>query len=260
VLGDVDGDLAVEAASSLAAEAAHQGDHLGLGVDVRDEGSCIRFLNEVENRLGPVEVLVNCAGVAIPGEFLAGSAAGQNLEIDVNLRGVVRLMRLVLPAMVDRGSGHIVNMASAAGRIAAPRAAVYGATKQAVVAVTEAVRWEVQDRGVRVSAVLPAVVSTEMAAGLRTPGLPRVSPDAVAAAVLRVLRSPRPPAVSMVPRWLLAISRVDAVSPQWLRDRARRLIRVEEVPDDHDRARYQARVARQWEAVQRSADSQQDEQ
>ena len=108
------------------------------------------------------------------GSFLDTPPELRDLQIDVNLRGVVNGMGAVLPGMVARGRGHVVNVASLAGRIATPHAAVYTATKFAVVGLTEAVRAELHGTGVRASAVLPTFVHTEMTEGLPLDGIPTV--------------------------------------------------------------------------------------
>ncbi len=236
-IGDFDAELARERVTAFAG--------VGLGLDVRDEHSYVDFLGQVGERLGPLDVLVNNAGVAVPGAFLDTSAAEHGLQIEVNLRGVERGMRLALPGMVARGRGHVVNIASAAGLIPAPDAAVYTATKHAVVGLTDAVRSELRDSGVFLTAVLPTAVRTEMAAGLSLRGLPRVTPEVVARRVVRVLGQRRPPATVLVPRWLRPVAIIDAASPQWLRDLARRMATVRVDDDRSARAGYDARVARQ---------------
>lgn len=92
-----------------------------------------------------------------PSCFLDTPRQMRDLQLDVNLRGVINGMAAVLPGMVARGRGHVVNIASLAGRIATPNAAIYTATKFAVVGLTEAVRAEIHHTGVRVTAVLPTV-------------------------------------------------------------------------------------------------------
>jgi hypothetical protein len=233
IIGDLDGDLAGQRAKEWGG--------VGLSLDVRDEESYAAFLDQV----GPVDVLVNNAGVAVAGTFVGTSAAEHAVQVEVNLSGVARGMRLVLPSMLERGRGDVVNIASAAGLIPAPGAAVYTASKHAVVGLSDAVRTELRGTGVRVTAVLPTVVRTEMAAGLVLHYLPQVSPEAVARAVARVLRQRRPPAAVIVPRWLRPLAIGDAVSPQWLRDLARRIAAVDPVGDRIARAPYAARVARQ---------------
>jgi NAD(P)-dependent dehydrogenase (short-subunit alcohol dehydrogenase family) len=236
-LGDLDGDLAATRAAQL--------DAVGLPLDVRDEASFSEFLTTVEQRLGPIDILVNNAGVAMAGHFADTSAAQHGLQLAVNLGGVLRGTRLALPPMVARGEGRIVNIASAAGRIPAPGAAVYTATKHGVVGLTEALRGELRDSGVYVTAILPTFVRTEMASGLRLPGIPQVNPDTVARTVLRVLRRSRPPVTVMVPRWLRAVALIDAASPQWLRDLVRTVNPVDGQVDHAARAAYEARVNRQ---------------
>jgi len=239
-IGDLDADLAGQQARDLGG--------LGLPLDVRDEASFAAFLKRVEADLGPIDALVNNAGVAVAGDFLATSAGEHRLQLEVNLGGVERGMRLALPAMVERGAGRVVNIASAAGRIPAPAAGVYSATKHAVVGLTEAVRFEIRDTGVHLTAVLPTFVRTEMAAGLALRLLPKVDPERVANAVLRVLQRRRPPASVMVPRWLRVVAVVDSVSPRWARDLARRFTPVNGGVDRAARASYDARLSRQLDS------------
>src|SRR5262245_54161715 len=124
-IGDLDADLARQQARAL--------DAVGYPLDVRDEDSFATFLSGVAADLGPVDVLVNNAGVVVAGAFLATSAEEHQLQLEVNVGGVERGMRLVLPSMVERGRGHVVNMASAAGLIPAPAAGVSSASTHAAV-------------------------------------------------------------------------------------------------------------------------------
>lgn len=241
-IGDLDADLARQLAHALDAAGVNV---VGYALDVRDEDSFANFLAQVSTDLGPVDVLVNNAGVVVAGAFLATSAQEHQLQLEVNVGGVERGMRLVLPSMVERGRGHVVNMASAAGLVPAPAAGVYSATKHAVVGLTEAVRFELRRTGVHLTSVQPTFVRTEMAAGLSLRLLPKVAPETVAAAVLRVLRRRRPPAAVMVPRWLRPVALADAYAPQWLRDLARALTPVEGGLDRSARAPYEERLARQ---------------
>lgn len=241
-IGDLDADLARQLARALDAAGVNV---VGYALDVRDEDSFANFLAQVSTDLGPVDVLVNNAGVVVAGAFLATSAQEHQLQLEVNVGGVERGMRLVLPSMVERGRGHVVNMASAAGLVPAPAAGVYSATKHAVVGLTEAVRFELRRTGVHLTSVQPTFVRTEMAAGLSLRLLPKVAPETVAAAVLRVLRRRRPPAAVMVPRWLRPVALADAYAPQWLRDLARALTPVEGGLDRSARAPYEERLARQ---------------
>jgi NADP-dependent 3-hydroxy acid dehydrogenase YdfG len=229
VLGDLDLDAARAAADHVGA-AAHP-------LDVRDRESFAAFLAAA----GPVDVLVNNAGVAPASAFVDADPAALDCVIDVNLRGVVHGMRLALPDMIARGSGHVVNIASLSGRVPLPGAAVYTATKHAVVGLTEAVRAEIRGSGVRLTAVLPTFAPTEITSGLALRGVPTVPVAAVADAVVRAVRRGGPPVVT-VPRWLGALPRVAAFVPYRVRD----AIGVGRPMDVAARAAYERRVAEQY--------------
>jgi NADP-dependent 3-hydroxy acid dehydrogenase YdfG len=240
-IGDLDGEVAALAAQRIGA--------LGLTLDVRDESSFEAFLATVRDALGPIDTLVNSAGLAAIGGFTGSSAEEESAMFAVNSGGVTRGMRLVLPSMVNRGSGRIVNIASASGRIAAPHAAVYSATKHAVVALTEAVQFELLGTGVRLTAVMPSVVGTEMSAGLTTHGIRKVSADRVADSVVRVLRREHPPLTVMIPGWLRGVAAIDSVSPLWVRSLARRFVSVRADATSSQIAFYRERMRRQAHAT-----------
>jgi short-subunit dehydrogenase len=230
VIGDVDESAGVAAAAPIGARA--------VALDVRDAASWAAFVEAA----GTIDVLVNNAGVAYAGSFLDTPAEMRELQLDVNLRGVVNGMGAVLPAMVSRGSGHVVNVASLAGKIATPNAAIYTATKHAVVGLTEAVRAELHGSGVRVSAVLPSFVTTEMTEGLPLKGIPMVDPTVVATAILRVVRRGGP-ALVPVPRWMGGIPRMAAFTPQSMLDWVRHGFGERDVTDPNERReQYQRRL------------------
>ncbi len=209
-----------------------------LPLDVRSAEAFAAFLAAA----GPVDVLVNNAGVATTTSFLATPPALRELQLDVNLRGVINGMAMALPEMVARGHGHVVNVASLAGRIPTPNAAIYTATKHAVVGLTEAVRTEVRGTGVRLTAVLPTFVRTEMTNGLNLRGIPVTTAEAVAGAVVRAVRRGGP-AVVVVPRWLGAVPRLSAWTPQFVKDLLTRGAAPAPTPDeDPRRVGYAARV------------------
>jgi NAD(P)-dependent dehydrogenase (short-subunit alcohol dehydrogenase family) len=236
-LGDIDADLALRSARALDGAV----DGMGAPLDVRDPESFAAFLKAVETDLGPVDVLVNNAGVAPFGMFTDLDLAVIDLLVDVNLRGVLHGTRLALPPMLARGHGHIVNVASLAGRIALPGAAVYTATKHAVVGLTETVRAEVRSSGVRLTAVLPTFVSTELVAGLPLRGVPVVAPERIAAAIVRAVRRGGPPIVT-VPRWMGVLPRLAAVTPYRMLDALRGLM-PRPVVDHAARTDYERRVS-----------------
>ncbi len=151
-----------------------------LPLDVTDEASFAAFLDAA----GPVDVLVNNAGVMHVGPFLEEPEGWTRRQVEINLLGVINGMQAVLPQMLARRRGHVVNVASAAARVAIRNEAVYSATKHAVAGVTEAVRLELRGSGVHLSLVMPGLVRTELAvATLEGRGTIVLEPADVAAAI-----------------------------------------------------------------------------
>ena len=186
-IGDVDLETARATAQELGPTA------IALPLDVTERESFARFLDETEVQLGPVGVLINNAGIMPIGPFVDEDDLTARRMIDINLHGVILGMKLGLQRMVARGQGHIVNIASQAGRFGAPGGATYSATKHAVVGLTEAVRGELRlmglDGQVRLSYVLPYVVDTELGGGLGSArGLKTVKPSEVADGIIHALR------------------------------------------------------------------------
>jgi short-subunit dehydrogenase len=137
--------------------------------------------------------------------------------VDVNLHGVINGTKAVAPVMVERRRGHIVNVASAVGRAGAPGAATYSASKFAVVGFSEAARLEFRPHGVDVTVVLPTIVQTELAAGVRSArGVKRVTPEQVAAVIEDAVRKPRPEL--WVPKWTRGLAKTTSVLPLRVRE------------------------------------------
>lgn len=237
-IGDIDEGLARDAAAQL------QG-YGGL-LDVRDVESFRAFLQGVTRSLGPVDVLVNNAGIMPSGAFLDESDALSDTQIDINLRGVIHGCKLALPGMAQRGHGHIVNVASMAGKLAVPGLAVYCATKFAVVGLTDSLREEYRDSGVDFTTVMPAKVTTELASGTdqAARGIPTASPEDVADAVLDALVQQLPEVT--VPRYISPLAALQGISPHWLLRGLRRTLgdrRVLDAMDLEARAAYDRRIA-----------------
>ncbi|MCA1654859.1 MAG: SDR family NAD(P)-dependent oxidoreductase, partial [Sphingomonadales bacterium] len=133
-----------------------------------------------------VQTLVNNAGFGLAGKFARLPFDRQREMIDLNVRTLTELCRLVLPGMVERGRGAILNVASTAAFQPGPNMAVYYATKAYVLSFTEALHHELKRQGIRVSALCPGPTETEFmdVAGVRSPMLSRISADA--ASVVRV--------------------------------------------------------------------------
>lgn len=183
-IGDLDGELARTAAERLGSLAR------GHQVDVADRASFASFLVAAEGAQGrPVDVLVNNAGIMPTGAFLDHDEQLARRTMDVNYFGVVHGMALVLPGMVERGRGHVVNVVSLAGKFPIKGMSIYGASKHAAVGVSGAARVELEDTGVSVSVVLPSAVRTELSSGIDFGSLPVTEPDEVARAVLKSVRT-----------------------------------------------------------------------
>lgn len=233
-IGDLDLDLAKETAAAIGGTAHH--------LDVRDRDAFARFLAEAEAAHGPLEVLVNNAGVMPNGGFLDLDDATNQLIMDVNVGGVVNGMQAALPGMLARRRGHIVNVASLVGKFPLPGLAMYTASKFAIVGLTAATRREYADAGVSLTAILPSAVDTALASGLDMKPLPKVKPAEIADAVVASVASRK--AEIPVPRYVGAMSTFMTVLPNAAEDRLRRLTKDDRAlrTDQRDRAAYAARI------------------
>jgi len=240
VLGDLDADAAHATARALGSAA------VAVHLDVRDEASFAAFVAEAKARTGKVDVLVNNAGVMPLGSFLSEPSRTSRLTLDVNVWGLVVGMRAVLPTMTARGHGHVVNVASMAGKIPIAGMAVYNASKFAAVGLSAAVRRELAGTGVTLSCVLPSAVRTELASGVPLGGMPLVEPEEVAAAIVASTAS-RAGEIT-VPRYLRGWDLLSALVPTSLLDLGRAWLgdrRALDEVDPEGRRAYAERVARQ---------------
>ena len=238
-LADLDLPFAQDAAAEVGATA--------LGVDVTSRASFERCVAEVIDRFGEIDVLVNNAGVMPLGGFLDEPDTLSATTMDVNVWGLIHGMRVVLPDMIERGTGHVVNVASMAGKFPVPGMAVYNASKFAARGLSLAVREEIAPTGVSVSAVLPSAVRTELASGVQLGrGMPTVNPEQVARAIVASVRTRR--AEIPVPGYLRLFDIVDALVPDPLLRLGRRLLddrRALTGIDAEARRGYEQRVADQ---------------
>ncbi len=134
-----------------------------LPLDVTDEGSMRSAVEEVERREGAVGVLVNNAGYSQSGAVEAVPMEKVRRQFETNVFGLVRMCQLVLPGMRWQGYGRIVNLSSMGGKLTFPGGGYYHATKHAVEAVSDALRFEVEGFGVRVSVIEPGLIRTGFA-------------------------------------------------------------------------------------------------
>lgn len=238
-VGDLDAGLAAQVATPYDDRVATA--HL----DVTSPESWTAFLAEVAH-LGPFDVLVNNAGIMPLGPVLKESAGVAKTILDVNVHGVINGVKAVAPGMADRGRGHIVNVASAVGRVAVPHGATYSASKFAVVGFSEAIRQELAPDGIEVTVVLPTVVQTELAAGVPAArGIKPVTAEDVAEVIEAAVRKPKPEL--WVPRWTQALSKSSLALPRFVQDAMSRATRAGEVLGSADpaaRAAYEERARR----------------
>src|SRR5579859_2478254 len=184
-LGDLDADAARATAAELGPRC------VGLPLDVTDRDSFAAFLDAAEEQIGPLDVLVNNAGIMQVGRFIDEDDLTARRMIDINLHGVILGMKLALDRMLPRDHGNIVNISSQAGKFGTPGGATYAATKHAVVGLTEAVRGELRlmHSHVALSYVMPSVVNTELGSGLgQVRGVANLEPSEVADAIVDALQ------------------------------------------------------------------------
>lgn len=216
-------------------------------LDVTSRDSFADFTGAVLDRFGRIDILVNNAGVMPLGDFLSEADAVSATTLDVNVWGLIHGMRLVLPHMIGRGSGHVVNVTSMAGKLVVPGMAVYNASKFAAVGLSTAVREEYRDTGVSVTAVLPSAVRTRLASGVPLGhGMPTVDPEDVAEAIVGSVDNRR--AEITVPRYLAGWDLLNAAVPEPVMRLGRKLIgdRRALTSVDHDvRAAYEESVRAQ---------------
>ena len=242
-IGDLDLDTAHATAAEIGAS-AHR-------LDVADAASYDAFITAAEAEHGPVDVLVNNAGVMPNGAFLDQDPATDRLTMEVNVHGVLNGMRRVLPSMAERRRGHLVNVASLAGKFPLKGLAVYNASKFAVVGLTAATRLEMAEHGVSLTAILPSAVDTDLASGLDMKPIPKVTPERIAAAVVDSVHSRA--AEIAVPRYVGALSTTTQLVPTRALDRLRKVLRDDRAlrTDDVERAAYTARLDAATERISR---------
>ena len=239
-IGDLDEDATKRAAKDLGA------DVLGLRLDVTDHAGYTAFLDEVERELGPIDVLINNAGIMPLALLDEESPETTARQIAINLAAVIHGTREAMRRMKPRGRGHIVNIASMAGRAGMAGAGTYCATKHGVVGLSESVYWELRGTGVEITVVTPTIVRTELAAGLKETRLSsQVAPEDVAAAIVKALEFPVPEI--SVPEYLGRLTRFLRVLPmpvtRWIAVRSGTDRLLSDAVHSHERDAYEARAA-----------------
>lgn len=175
---------------------------LTFKVDVRNFDEVKNFYENLPEEWKQIEILVNNAGLARGLEkFYEGNVDSWNEMIDTNIKGLIYVSRVVVPQMVERESGHIINIGSTAGHDTYPMGNVYAATKFAVKALSQSFRIDLLDKGIKVSSVDPGMVETEFSivrfsgdeerAKKVYQGLVPLTPDDVADAVVYCATRPK---------------------------------------------------------------------
>lgn len=158
VVADVSGDAAAALAEELGGTAVE--------LDVTDPASCQAAVGGAAEGLGPVEILVNCAGWDELKPFHDTDEAFQSKVLEVNLGGPIRLTRLVLPSMIEARWGRIVNIGSDAGRVGSSLEAIYSGAKGGLIAFTKTIAREVARHGITANTVCPGPTNTPLVASI----------------------------------------------------------------------------------------------
>ncbi len=240
-VGDIESELATQTAQELG------GGTIGLALDVTDRASFDQFLTKTESQLGPLDVLINNAGIMPIGPFVEESDRTAARMIEVNLHGVIYGSKLALERFLPRGRGHLVNIASVAGKAGFPGGATYCATKHAVVGLSEAIRAEVRPTDIDVSIVMPVVVNTELGSGLqKSRGVKVVEPEDVANAIVEALQTGRTDV--FVPKSVAGLFRTMNLVPRSTADFITKILKGDQVlvnPDHMLRGAYEQRTGDQ---------------
>ncbi|MDD3718373.1 MAG: SDR family NAD(P)-dependent oxidoreductase [Actinomycetota bacterium] len=170
VLTDVDGAGLDEAARDLVSRGfeAH-----GYELDVSDRAACFEVCERVRSEVGPIDILINNAGITECYAVLDLSERAVRRMAEVNYMGYVWMMQAVVPEMAKRGRGHVVNICSVAGKVGTAKMGGYCATKFADIGITDAIRMETRGSGVDFTIVNPGYVSTGMFEGGKVPFITR---------------------------------------------------------------------------------------
>jgi NAD(P)-dependent dehydrogenase (short-subunit alcohol dehydrogenase family) len=237
-IGDLDLGLAEKTAAELG------GGTVALSLDVTDRASFEHFLDEAERQLGPVDAVVNNAGIMPVTPFAEEAEDSIRRQIEINFIGVATGTQLAIRRLRPRGSGYIVNIASQAGKAGIPGIATYSGTKHAVVGLSEAVRAELRDTGIEVLCVMPTVVNTELTSGVGQKWVKPVEASDVANEIVDAMEVPRFDV--FVPRANGVIHKTVGMLPRKWREAIARAMKVDKLMLEVDhgaRRAYEERAA-----------------
>ncbi|WP_280341895.1 SDR family oxidoreductase [Nocardia neocaledoniensis] len=187
IIGDIDEVAVKEAADELG------GSVDAVRVDVTDESSFADFVAFAEQKFGKLDVLINNAGIMPIGPFIDEKTALSKRVLEINAGGAIIGMRSALPGMIARRQGHIINVASVAGKSPVPGGLTYAASKAAVISATESARVEFARSGVSFTCVMPSFTNTELIAGTAgTKFIGNLEPEEVAEAIVAAVATRKP--------------------------------------------------------------------
>jgi len=238
-IADLDLDLAQRTAGAL-------GDARAYRLDVTDHAAFTAVIDAVEADLGPLDILINNAGIMPIGEFELAVPEVTDRQLAINLRAVIHGSQEAVRRFKSRGRGHLVNVASAAGKFGFPGAAVYCATKHGVVGLSEALHLELAGTGIEISCVMPSIVRTELTDGVEdVRGVKSSTPQEVAEAIVRALQRPR--FEVYVPRSIAGMQKVMRALPRPVMETLGRLTKSDtlmmQAAHSPERVEYEKRAA-----------------
>lgn len=238
-IGDLDHALAEKTAAELG------GGAVAFELDVTDRDSFAAFLDGAERELGEVDVLINNAGIMPVGPFTEEPEDTARRILDLNVLAMITGCKLALERMAPRNAGHIVNIASQAGKVGIPHLATYCASKHGVVGLTESLRAEHADTGIDFSVVMPVVVNTELTSGVEgSKFFPKIEPEDVANEIAEALETKRFDVP--VPRSAGRTGYIVGLLPRRAREAIGRVLKVDKVmttADHQARAAYEQRAS-----------------
>ncbi|QKT06112.1 SDR family NAD(P)-dependent oxidoreductase [Gordonia sp. X0973] len=218
----------------------------GIELDVRDAQRYESAVDLIEATIGPIDIVVNNAGIMPVGPVLDEELGVAKATMDVNFWAHYHSLQILAPRMIGRGRGHFINVTSAAGAIHSPGLATYVAAKHAATGFARSAREELLGTGVTISVVMPSAVQTDLVTGIPFKWWERrgiLSPESVARRAVGTLH--RRPAVVGAPRGTLPVLRSYHVVPERLWLLGRRIVGADRTLEPYDkvaRAEYDARI------------------
>lgn len=194
-------------------------------VDVSNTKDVLSTFNEVKSRLGVIDILINNAGIIVGKPFSEHSHEDIDKTMSINASALMHLTKEALEGMIAQNTGHIVNIASAAGLVANPKMSVYCGSKWAVIGWSDSLRLELEHQhpGIKVTTVVPYYINTGMFNGVRSPVIPILKPLPVAHAIIQGIKKDKPfvrlpSIINFLPliKGLLPLRLFDLVVGKWL--------------------------------------------